>query len=307
MSDGMTHEQATEELEGLALDALDAFERDAVLAHVAGCDACRAELVLLQQTTAYLASAVAPVPMSPAQRGRLRARLLARAAADRGAASATSGMDAHAVASSPAATATSSSSSSAVRPIGSARSVASRSMSGSRWLAIAASVIAVASVGALMQVRRERDDLRGVLQSAAVERGARAVALDSLRAVLTDRERLITNLTGEQVAVMSVGSSDIRSPSGRMFWDQQHGAWTFVGHHLPAPKFGRTYQLWLVTPTAKISAGTFSPDAAGRAIVRASYVLPKNGLAAIAVTDEPSAGSAQPTTEPFLVATSGER
>ena len=307
MSDGMTHEQATEELEGLALDALDAFERDAVLAHVAGCDACRAELVLLQQTTAYLASAVAPVPMSPAQRGRLRARLLARAAADRGAASAASGMDAHAVASSPAATATSSSSSSAVRPIGSARSVASRSMSGSRWLAIAASVIAVVSVGALMQVRNERDELRSVMQTAAAERGARAVALDSLRAVLTDRERLITNLTGEQVAVMSVGSSDVRSPSGRMFWDQQHGAWTFVGHHLPAPKAGRTYQLWLVTPTAKISAGIFTPDASGRAIVRASYVLPKDGLAAIAVTDEPAAGSAQPTTEPFLVATSGER
>ena len=305
MSDGMTHEQATEELEGLALDALDAFERDAVLAHVAGCDACRAELVLLQQTTAYLASAVAPVPMSPAQRGRLRARLLARAAADRGSASAASGMDAHAVASSP--TATSSSSSSAVRPIGSARSVASRPMSGSRWLAIAASVIAVVSVGALMQVRNERDELRSVMQTAAAERGARAVALDSLRVVLTDRERLITNLTGEQVAVMNVGSSDIRLPSGRMFWDQQHGAWTFVGHHLPAPKSGRTYQLWLVTPTAKISAGTFSPDAAGRAIVRASYVLPKDGLAAIAVTDEPSAGSAQPTTEPFLVATSGER
>ena len=304
MSDGMTHEQATEELEGLALDALDAFERGAVLAHVAGCEACSAELALLQQTTAYLASAVAPVPMSAAQRGRLRERLLARAVADRGDARAASGADAHAVASS---STISSSSSSAVRPIGSARSIATGGMSGSRWLAIAASVIAVGSVGALMQVRGERDELRSVLQTAAAERGARAVALDSLRAVLTDRERLITNLTGEQVAVMSVGSSDIRSPSGRMFWDQQHGAWTFVGHHLPAPKAGRTYQLWLVTPTAKISAGTFTPDAAGRAIVRASYVLPKDGLAAIAVTDEPSAGSAQPTTEPFLVATSGER
>ena len=307
MSDGMTHEQAIEELEGLALDALDAYERDAVLAHVAECDTCRAELMLLQQATAYLASAVAPVPMSAAQRGRLRERLLARAVADRGDARAASGADAHAVASSSTISSSSSSSpssSSAVRPIGSARSVESRRMSGSRWLAIAASVIAVVSVGALMQVRSERDELRGVLQTAAAERGARAVALDSLRSVLTDRERLITNLTGEQVAVMSVGSSDIRSPSGRMFWDQQHGAWTFVGHHLPAPKAGRTYQLWLVTPTAKISAGTFTPDAAGHAIVRASYVLPKDGLSAIAVTDEPAAGSAQPTTEPFLVATS---
>ena len=301
MSDGMTHEQATEELEGLALDALDAYERDAVLAHVAECDACRAELMLLQQTTAYLASAVAPVPMSVAQRGRLRERLVSRAAADRSVTGVVSNTEAHADASF---STSSAASSSAVRSIGSARSVESRHMSGSRWLAIAASVIAVVSVGALMQVRSERDELRGVLQTAAAERGARAVALDSLRAALTDRERLITNLTGEQVAVMSVGSSDIRSPSGRMFWDQQHGAWTFVGHHLPAPKAGRTYQLWLVTPTAKISAGTFTPDAAGRAIVRASYVLPKDGLSAIAVTDEPAAGSAQPTTEPFLVATS---
>jgi anti-sigma-K factor RskA len=88
-----------------------------------------------------------------------------------------------------------------------------------------------------------------------------------------------------------------------MFWDQSVDAWTFVAHHLPAPKPGRTYQLWLVTPTSKISAGTFAPGTNGDAVVRAKYALPKNALAAVAVTDEPDSGSAQPTTAPFMVGT----
>ena len=293
MSDRMTHEQATGELEALALDALDASERDAVLAHVASCDVCRPELGALQRTTELLASVVAPLPMSPAQRERIRARLLARAVADQGARGETPFTG-----------------TGDVVPIGTAPSaVASRrrGMHGAGWLALAASVVAVISAGALLQVTRDRDALRGVLQSAAAERGARAAALDSLKAVVADREQFIANVTGDQVAVMSVGATGPRSPSARMFWDQQHDAWTFIGHHLPAPKPGRTYQLWLVTPSAKISAGTFAPGRDGRAVVRATYALPKNGLAAIAVTDEPSAGSAQPTTEPFLVATAAER
>ena len=293
MNDGMTHDQATGELEALALDALDASERDAVLAHVAGCDVCRSELGVLRRTTAELTSVVAPLPMSAAQRERIRARLLARAAADQGARGDAPFTGA-----------------AGVVPIASAPSaVASRrrGMHGAGWLALAASVVAVVSAGALLRVTRDRDELRGVLQSAAAERGARAAALDSLKAVVADREQLIANLTGDQVAVMSVGATGPRSPSARMFWDQQHDAWTFIGHHLPAPKPGRTYQLWLVTPSAKISAGTFSPGRDGHAVVRATYALPKDGLAAIAVTDEPSAGSAQPTTEPFLVATAAER
>ena len=139
MSDGMTHEQATEELEALALDALDAFERGAVLAHVVGCDACKAELVVLQQTAAHLASVVAPVPMSPAQRERLRARLLARAAADHGTSAGTpTPRVAHVV------------------PIGTAPSaVASRRrMNGSGWLTLAASIVAIVSIGALVQMKR---------------------------------------------------------------------------------------------------------------------------------------------------------
>src|SRR6476661_6328800 len=83
MSDGMTHEQVREALEALALDALDASERSAVMAHVATCAICQSELAALENTVSALAYATTPIPMSPAQRDRIRARLMARAAADR--------------------------------------------------------------------------------------------------------------------------------------------------------------------------------------------------------------------------------
>ena len=92
-----------------------------------------------------------------------------------------------------------------------------------------------------------------------------------------------------------------------MFWDQSVDAWTFVAHNLPKPKTGRTYQLWLVTATQKISAGTFMPGVNGDAVVRATYALPKDALAAVAVTDEPEAGSAQPTTVPVIVGVKSSR
>ena len=125
--------------------------------------------------------------------------------------------------------------------------------------------------------------------------------LDSLRAAIGTRDRMIANLTGPEVAVVTLAASSPRAPSARMFWDQSVNAWTFVAHNMPQPRPGRSYQLWLVTAGAKISAGTFTPDGQGNATVRATYALSKDALAAVAVTDEPGDGSPQPTTSPVMV------
>ncbi|HEV7993059.1 MAG TPA: anti-sigma factor [Gemmatimonadaceae bacterium] len=283
----MTHDAAREALEALALDALDASERDAIMAHVAGCATCQSELAALENTAGELALAAAPLAMGPGQRERIRARLVARAAADSGASSVPP-LRVDPVRAD-------------VTPIGAAPSVR-RWRGASTWAAMAASVIALLGVGGYLKARAERDSLRESVQMAAAENGARRVAMDSLRASLEDRDRMIANLTGAQVAVMTLASAGPTAPTGRMFWDQAHDAWTFVAHHVPAPKPGRTYQLWLVTPTAKISAGTFAPSPSGEVMMRATYPLAKDSLAAVAVTDEPGAGSPQPTTAPFLVA-----
>ena len=305
MSEGMTHETAREALEALALDALDASEREGVIAHVATCAICQAELAALENTASELAYAATPLAMSPAQRDRVRARLLARAAADRASGDPLAAMapplrveSSAAQASASIANAPRRSDVTPIRPVATPR----RGVGASTWMAMAASLIAILGVGGFLEASRERDALRASLAVTRSQQGTQLAQMDSLRASLASRERMISNLIGPQVAVMTLASTSPTAPTGRMFWDQQHDAWTFVAHRLPMPKSGRTYQMWLVTPTAKISAGTFRPTPDGEVMMQATYALPKDSLAAVAVTDEPMGGSPQPTTQPFLVA-----
>jgi hypothetical protein len=286
---GMAHEQAREALEALALDALDADERVAVLAHVTGCVICQQEVLSLQATATQLAYAVKPVPMSSAQRDRIRSRLADRVAADR-ALPAEVHPSANSVILVP-------------HPAHAAHAGRHWFETPAPWVAMAATIIAAVSLAALYQVTNERDNIQRAYQFTQ----GRTSQVDSLRAAVEDRDRLIANLTGPQVAVMTLTSDGVRAPSARMFWDQSVNQWTFVAHNLPAPKSGRTYQLWLVTAKDKINAGLFSPDAKGDAVVRATYNLPKDALAAVAVTDEPSAGSPQPTTTPIIIGTNSTR
>ena len=296
MTEGMTHEQAREALEALALDALDASERGAVMAHVATCVICQSELAALENTVGELAYAASPIRMSPAQRDRIRARLMARAAADRTSADPLAGVTPLRVESSGA---SSRARAETLRPYTPAR----RALGPAAWMAMAAGLVAVLGVGAFLQASRERDAARASLAAMQSASGTQLTALDSLRATLRTREQMIANLIGPQVAVMTLTSTMPTAPSARMFWDQQHNAWTFVGHHMPMPKAGRTYQMWLLTPKAKISAGTFMPSADGEVMMQATYPMAKDSLAAVAVTDEPMGGSAQPTTTPIMLAT----
>lgn len=318
MINGMAHEDAREALGALALDALDASERAAVLAHVADCASCRDELVALRETAAKLAYVVEPVPMPDEQRDRIRARLLARVATERApAAVSTLPLLAHApptplrmVEATHAPRHTPHHDTPSLPPLvlrpalvphDTVVLAAHRMEARAGWLAAAAIVVAVGSVWALINTREERDDMRVQLQLASVEGRADGKVLDSLRAAVTTRDRMIANLTGPEVAVVTLAANSPRSPSARMFWDQSVNAWTFVAHNMQQPRPGRSYQLWLVTATAKISAGTFSPDGRGDAVVHATYALPRDALAAVAVTDEPTEGSVQPTTTPVLV------
>ena len=296
MSDGMAHEQAREALEAVALDALDASERDAVMAHVASCAICQAELAALENTASELAYAATPLPLPAAQRDRIRARLMARAAADHGSRAPRAGatpLRVEAGGSAPART-----DATPLRPYTPVR----RRFGPAAWMAMAAGLVAILGVGAFLNASRERAALRDALQAARAANGTQLAALDSLRSALATREGMIANLIGPQVAVMTLTSTDPASPTGRMFWDQQRNAWTFVAHRVPMPKSGRTYQIWLMTPSAKLSAGTFMPSPDGEVMMQATYALSKDSLAAVAVTDEPMGGSPQPTTAPMMVA-----
>lgn len=154
--------------------------------------------------------------------------------------------------------------------------------------AIAAGVVFVAA--------RQRSTLREALHAETQRAAASAAQADSLRRLLDERSNMLAALTGPDVAVIEVTSAGRRAPTARMFWDRATHNWSFVAHNMPSLTAGRTYQLWLVTRDArKISAGIFEPTVSGDALVRVTYELPRNALAAVAVTEEPAGGVPQPT------------
>jgi hypothetical protein len=82
--------------------------------------------------------------------------------------------------------------------------------------------------------------------------------------------------------------------SARVVWDNDSGL-MLLAHDLPDLAENHVYQLWLMATgrPSMVSAGTVQVDSRGRGI---AYVAPGDlhGFGAVAVTDEPSAGSTVP-------------
>ena len=273
MTRALTHDDAFAMLDALALDALDGAERDAVLAHVAKCDICPAELATLRETTSQLAFA-APLTGTTGSRERIHSRLMDRVAADTRARGVVP-----------------------LRPPAVSSNTPTGRSGGWRraeWLAVAASVLFFITGALFANATRDRGNLRDALQAELARGQSARTSSDSLRTLVASRDSMIAGLIGRDVAVVSLTSSGAKAPFARMFWDTTRNTWTLVAHNMPELKAGRTYQLWLVTRTAKISAGTFAPSN-GEAVVRATYPLARDSLQAIAITEEPAGGVPQPT------------
>jgi len=83
--------------------------------------------------------------------------------------------------------------------------------------------------------------------------------------------------------------------SAQLLWSRSRGM-VFSASRLPAPPHGSTYQIWLLTAGAPVSAGTFLPDSSGR--VTASTDTPPNvprPLTGVRVTLEPEPGRPEPS------------
>lgn len=276
MTPAMTHDEVRAALAAEALGALDGPEAAEVRAHLETCEECRRELASYRDAAASLAYAAPHAPLYADRSSRLRARLVARAAADRGETAA------------PAATVEAAP---GVIPIASARS---RRFSGG-WLAAAAAVVLLIGVGAWAARLNERyTDLR---ERYATLRGER----DRLARGVNSRDSTLAALSGPDVQVIDLASTQRQAPSGRMFWDHATARWTFFAHDLPALRAKRDYQLWLLTPAGPVSAGVFKPTQDGAAIVQATYPLPRDQLTGVAVTEEPEGGLPAPSGTPLIL------
>ncbi len=307
----MNHEEAFSELAAVALDVVPTEVGDAVRAHAAVCPECGPELTAMEATVVALGELVPSQQMNRGRGAGIRSRLVMRARAERETHSAGSEGPpdlSRGVASltglghriTPVSQRTlvveggkqkTPSQPLAARPL----SYESKDRSLVKWLAMAATLALVATAAQLMRVTADRNSMRADIalrDTASLDTASRN---DSLTALVAERDAMIAAISGSDVKVVALTNESARQPLGRMFWNRTSNDWTMITYDLRSPRPGRTYQVWLITDDAKISAGTFKPGADGKAVMHTNYALARNALRAVAITEEPEGGVPAPT------------
>ena len=102
-------------------------------------------------------------------------------------------------------------------------------------------------------------------------------------------------------------STSQNEPLFRAFWGGAAGL-VLSGANVPALAQGRTLQLWVVPKGGgnPVSAGVFAPQVDGQVLMIAETAVKPENAAALAISDEPMGGSAQPTTKPVYVGAVGD-
>jgi len=273
------HERFDEDVAAYALGALPDDDRRVFEAHLATCDACQHTLAELRRVSAAIG--VSTEPAAPPV--ELRARTLARAAAqpqDRSRLAGTIG------------------------PSAASADLSGRAATRPSWFALAAALACIVGLGAYSWL------LRSDLTSARELIAAMSARVETLSEQLTAARRDSATLTNTinvlrapgMLRVDLKGQSAAPAAVGRAFISADKGL-IFSAEEMPRLSANRTYQLWVITPEnpSPISAGVFAADAGGTSMLTVPLPQGVTVVAAVAVSDEPSGGSPQPTTAPFLV------
>jgi anti-sigma-K factor RskA len=262
-----------EELRGRAaayvLEALAPDERAEFAAHLSECAACAAEVYSFAHVAGELAHGAAPVDPPVFLRERVLARLLRPLPQP----VEKSGVTAAAVRSA------------FVRGLLAAASLA---------LAVGSGIYAVHLRGRVAALEQRLREI--TLRADASERQLAAV-----RQTAAEAQGLVAVLASpDLVRVELAGQPPAPRASAHAFWSRTSGL-IFTASNLPPLPGGRTYQLWIVTPNAPVSAGLLKPGARGD--VHAVFAPPRDvqTVAAFAVTIEPEGGVPAPTGEKYLV------
>ncbi len=266
----MTHDELRELAPAYALDALTPGERAEFGAHLAECAECRADVESMAPVVQGLAYTV-PREEPPAA---LRARVLGAARSDR-----------------------------AARPSIKPAAVPVQSVwTWSAMAAMAALLVAAAGLGLYALSLRDRvtaleDRLREA--SAATERADSELA--ALRQLVEENESARAVLGSSDLARIDLqGQAAAAAARARAFWNRSSGL-VFTASDLPAVPEGRTYQLWVLTDGAPVSAGLLQPDAGGAVETYIETPPDLPSPVGMAVTIEPAGGVPAPTTPPILV------
>jgi anti-sigma-K factor RskA len=279
----LRHDRLTEEGQELAalyaLGSLTQNEARAFESHLHdGCDVCKAETEHFERLVGALGSGAAPVTPPPYLRSLLEARIEREARLPKGEAAA-----AAPVIPLPEKIASTRPSVSGRAP---GRVLIPWAIAASLLLALGYGIASWQSERKTLQaaLSRNQDEI-ALLKDRVNSESARANETAQVNSVLASPQNPRIAMAGQEVAPSS---------SANIYWDVQGKRWVVTADLPPAPA-GKVYQLWFVTPGAKVSAGLIEPDDNGHGF--AVIDIPPNvtDVAAAAITLEPRGGSEQPT------------
>ncbi len=126
---------------------------------------------------------------------------------------------------------------------------------------------------------------------------------DRLELQRREMERILAVVASPATRQISLKGEGPSAPAVKAYWNEEQGV-VLSAQKMPSLATGRTFQLWIVPKKGNpISAGIFQPDAAGN-LLQLTRVVGSIGVknaAALAISEEPAGGSAQPTTKPAWV------
>lgn len=164
------------------------------------------------------------------------------------------------------------------------------------WLRTAAAIGVAGLAAALVTGTAVGGRYRAALAELEGELERQGEELASLREQIRQARESILLVSSPAVTVIDLAGQGPRAgSSARVFWDRGRERWRLFAANLTPAGAGKTYQLWLITPTVKLSAGTFDPAADGEASGQVEVPPDAGPVLAAAVTDEPAGGSPQPT------------
>jgi anti-sigma-K factor RskA len=168
------------------------------------------------------------------------------------------------------------------------------------WMWAGVAALLVLTVYSAWDARRLQKQIQTINERAAAELRQREQLQQDLAAAKRTAH-ILTDATSKKFAMWP---HDTQMPKLEAMWHPELGI-CVMGQKVPMPSTNRTLQLWLIpkAPGSKpMPSLTFWPDAEGKLVLMVEN--PPEVIAdtkALAITEEPAGGSAQPTSTPMWV------
>ncbi len=118
---------------------------------------------------------------------------------------------------------------------------------------------------------------------------------------LTEREATLNAILEPSTQLVTMVAPGDQPPIAQVFYDPRKRSVIIHTFNLPPAAANRTYQLWFLRKTGTpIPSRVFNTEPTGHSLVQAIQVPAGEDISGFALTVEPSGGSPQPTTTPFL-------